>query len=149
MTSRVPARASLMTSESLNSDRLIAGSSRCDNPSRVRKLTSTPSTGTVSPRPVDGSQPSMTANSMIIMMPTQKLGRLKPRIEPAMMVRDHPASGRSPASTPSGMPSTTASSSAAIASSKVAGMRSMISCSAGWPKMKESPRSPWSALTTK
>ena len=108
-----------------------------------------PRKGTVSPRPVEGSQPSTTANSMIIMMPTQKLGRLKPRIEPAMIAFDDLASGLSPARTPSGMPISTAISSAAIASSKVAGIRCTISCSAGSPKMKDLPRSPWSALTTK
>ena len=108
-----------------------------------------PRNGTVSPRPVEGSQPSITANSIIIMMPTQKLGRLKPRMEPAMIALDDLASGLSPARTPSGMPSTMAIRSAAIASSKVAGMRCTISCSAGSPKMKDLPRSPCSALTTK
>ena len=50
----------------------------------------------VSPRPVEGSQPSMTANTMMSMSPTQKVGRLKPRIEPAMTVLRDRAFGLQP-----------------------------------------------------
>ena len=56
-----------------------------------------PNSGTVSPRPVEGSQPRMTAKIMIIISPTQKVGRLKPRIEPVMIVLLARVSGRSPA----------------------------------------------------
>ena len=56
-----------------------------------------PSTKTVSPRPVDGSQPSITAKTMIIISPTQKVGRLKPKIEPAIIVRLSFDSGFNPA----------------------------------------------------
>ena len=58
----------------LASARLMAGMIRCDQPSAVRIDSRTPSTVTVSPRPVAGSQPSHTANSRISIMPCQKLG---------------------------------------------------------------------------
>jgi hypothetical protein len=61
-----------------------------------------------SPRPVEGSQPSITANTMISISPTQKVGSEKPRIEPAMMARLAGDSGLRPAYMPSGMPTTTA-----------------------------------------
>ena len=70
---------------------------------------------------------------MIIISPTQKVGSEKPRMEPVMMVLPAIESGLSPAHSPSGMPSTTAISMAAIASSKVAGMRSRIRSTAGAP----------------
>ena len=57
----------------------------CLIPSQVRMLRPIPSTSTVSPRPIVGNQPSMIENTMINMSPTQKLGRLKPRMEPAMI----------------------------------------------------------------
>jgi len=115
----------------------------------VRKLTCIPISSTVSPRPVDGSQPSSTAKIMISMMPTQKEGRLKPKIDPAMIVLLTRLSGRSPAYTPSGMPRTIDRKSDPKASSMVAGMRCAISSSAGCPKTKESPRLPCSALPRK
>ncbi|WP_456316609.1 hypothetical protein [Teichococcus aestuarii] len=50
----------------------------------MRKDQRRPSTSTVGPRPVEGSQPSCTANTMISISPTQKVGSEKPRMEPAM-----------------------------------------------------------------
>jgi hypothetical protein len=40
------------------------------------------------PRPVEGSQPSITAKIMINIRPTQNVGSEKPRIDPAMIARD-------------------------------------------------------------
>ena len=56
-----------------------------------------PSTLAVAPRPVDGSQPRLTANTMISIRPTQKVGSEKPRIEPAMMVLETRLAGLRPA----------------------------------------------------
>ena len=56
-------------------------------PSRVRKLSGTPSTSTVSPRPPAGSTPQNTAKSMISIRPCQKFGVENPTIEPAMINR--------------------------------------------------------------
>ncbi len=66
-------------------------------PSIVKRLDSIPSNVAVGPRPVDGSQPSMTAKIMIKTNPTQKVGSEKPTIEPAMIVREEMASGLRPA----------------------------------------------------
>src|ERR1043166_7255610 len=148
MASRVPARVSRISSESLNSARLSAGMSRCCSPSQVRKLTGIPANSTVCPRPVDGSQPSCTENTMISSRPTQKVGSEKPRIEPAMIVRAANECGRMPAIRPSGIPSSTAISMAVSASSKVAGMRSNMSWIAGTLWVNERPRSPERAWRT-
>ena len=102
-----------------------------------------------SPRPVEGSQPSITANTMISIRPTQKVGSEKPRIEPAMMARLAGDSGLRPAYMPSGMPNTIARMKAANASSSVAGMRCRMSLSAGSPNTNELPRSPRAALARK
>ena len=56
-----------------------------------------PSSSRVSPRPVEGSQPRMTAKTQMNISPTQKVGRLKPRMEPAMIVRLTGDSGHRPA----------------------------------------------------
>ena len=63
----------------------------------MRKLTWMPRSDAVSPLPVEGSHPSITAKIMMNMSPTQKVGRLNPRIEPAMMTLLAFAFGRSPA----------------------------------------------------
>ncbi len=76
----------------------------------------------VSPRPVDGSQLRYTANSMIIIRPTQKDGSEKPRIELAMIPREIRCSGNNPAYRPSGIPRKIAISRDTSASSIVAGM---------------------------
>ena len=61
---------------------------RCLRPSTVRNDTGmTPKSSVVSPRPFDGSQPSITENTMISIRPTQNVGSEKPRIEPAMIER--------------------------------------------------------------
>ena len=90
-----------------------------------------PATFTVVPRPLGGNHPKCTENTMISTRPTQNVGRLKPTIEPAMMVRPTHDSGLRPASRPSGMPSTMAISIAAIASSSVAGSLARMSWMAG------------------
>ena len=76
---------------------LSAGITRCLSPSAVRKDHGTPNSSRVWPRPVDGSQPSCTANTMISISPTQKVGSEKPRMEPAMMLRAENEFGRRPA----------------------------------------------------
>ena len=115
----------------------------------MRKLTSIPSTFTVSPRPVGGSQPSQTENTMISMRPTQNVGRLKPRMEPAMIALADVVSGLSPAQSPSGSPSTIAMTIALSASSTVAGMRCRMSSTAGTFDVNERPSSPANALARK
>ncbi len=63
---------------------------------------------------------------MMNISPTQNVGSEKPRMEPAITALENPASGFSPAKTPKGIPKMTASTNAASASSKVAGMRSAM-----------------------
>ncbi len=130
----------------LNSARFSAGSSRWRRPSTVRKLSGTPSTLTVSPRPLAGSQPSLTANTMISISPTQKVGSEKPRMETVMMVLPTRPCGRRPAHRPSGMPTSTDISMADTASSIVAGKRSRIRPSAGVANANERPRLPAAAF---
>ena len=86
-----------MTRLMLNSARLQAGRTMWRSPSIVRNDHCTPSTATVAPRPVLGSQPSWTAKTMISISPTQKVGRLKPRMLPAISARAPGELGRSPA----------------------------------------------------
>ena len=52
---------------------------------------------TVSPRPVEGAQPRVTAKIRISIMPTQKPGTLKPMMEVPISMRAPSASGRTPA----------------------------------------------------
>ena len=73
-------------------------------PDQVTRLVRMPRNVPTSPRPVDGSQPSQTEKIMISIMPCQKFGRLKPRIEPVMMVSSSTVSGLRPDQRPSGMP---------------------------------------------
>lgn len=78
-------------------------------------------------------------------MPSQKLGRDKPISE----VRRDPAS-RIPfrltaLTTANGIEMSTDTTNAETARSSVAGKRSMISVSTGWPLRIEVPRSPWSS----
>ena len=73
----------------------------------------------------------MIENTMINMSPTRKLGRLKPRMEPAMIARPAMDLGLSPAQIPSGRLTTVAITIAAKASSSVAGKRWRISLIAG------------------
>ncbi len=137
-----------MMSAMLSSARVKLGNSRWRSPSIERKLTGTPRNSAVGPRPLEGSQPRNTANTMISIRPTQKVGSEKPRIEPAMMVRPAKDSGFRPAYRPSGRPITTAIRIASTASSSVAGMRSKISSMAGTLKAKDLPRLPASACLT-
>ena len=111
-------------------------------PAELSRLVWMPRKGSATPRPVAGSQPKITANTMISIRPTQKEGSEKPKIEPAMMVRDAGCSGLRPENMPSGSPITMAMSSATKASSMVAGMRLRMSWMAGSPCTKEWPRSP-------
>ncbi len=97
----------------------------------MRKLTGTPATSSVSPRPLEGSQPSCTEKTMMRTSPTQNVGRLNPRMDPAMMPRPTKESGLSPATRPSGMPSEMAITIATNASSMVAGSLSRMSVRAG------------------
>src|SRR5262245_42424360 len=93
-----------MTSESLKSARLSAGRNAYLNPSNVNIDSENPNTSLVGPRPVDGSQPSCTANTMMSTSPTQNVGSEKPRMEPAMMSLLAFLSGNNPANIPSGTP---------------------------------------------
>ena len=122
---------------------------RCFNPSQVKKLSCKPSTSTVAPRPVDGSQPSHTENTMINISPTQNVGNEKPSIDPAMMDFAANESGVNPAHSPNGNPSTMAMIIATSASSTVAGMRCSISCTAGTLEANDLPRSPVTAAFKK
>ena len=149
MASRTPARVSRINSDSLNRARFTAGKIKCSKPSSVKKLTGTPNKSTVSPRPFEGNQPKNTANSMMSISPTQKVGKLKPRMDAAMIVLPINPSGLSPAISPSGMPKPTAINIAVKASSSVAGIRVMMSSSAGTPCAKLLPRSPVRAPTAK
>ena len=83
------------------------------------------------------------------MSPTQKVGSENPRIEPAMMVLPAADRGFKPAQSPRGIPSSTAISIAAVASSSVAGMRSRMRPIAGTLKAKDLPRSPVAACPMK
>ncbi|MNT49441.1 hypothetical protein D3C72_1862960 [compost metagenome] len=130
-TSRTPARVRRITSEILNSDRLMAGSSMCRRPSSVRNDHCAPRNSTVWPRPLEGSMPSDTLKVMISIRPTQNVGSEKPTMLPAMTDLENQFSGYSPAKRPSGAPSSTASISAAMASSSVAGRRCRMSSMAG------------------
>ncbi len=100
---------------------------------------------TVSPRPFGGSQPSCTEKTMMSTRPTQKVGRLKPRMEPAMMLRPIHEWGFKPATSPRGMPSAIAITMATKASSSVAGSLSRISWIAGTLYTNDRPRSPLAA----
>ncbi|MNJ70409.1 hypothetical protein D3C77_668610 [compost metagenome] len=68
---------------------------------------------------------------MISISATQKVGSEKPTMLPAMIILEKRRSGYRPAIKPSGRPMMTASSSALIASSSVAGRRWMTSSMAG------------------
>ncbi len=83
-----------MSSASLKSERLSAGSSRWRSPSAVRKDQPIPSTSTVGPRLPAGSQPRFTAKARMRISPTQKVGTEKPRTESAMISRADALSGR-------------------------------------------------------
>jgi hypothetical protein len=128
---------------------VVAGSSSRDQPSSVNTLSAIGPTCTVAPRPLAGSQPRKTANTMMSIRPTQKFGSEKPSIEPVMMPRVLTACGFRPAQMPNGTPTMTDSSIATVASSSVAGMRSRINPIAGWPARKLLPKSRRSACSMK
>src|SRR3546814_9716153 len=93
--SRVAARVTRTIIAHLARAIVLAGNIKLAQPSSVSTLKGTPSTVTVAPRPLAGSQPSCTANSMISIMPTQKFGSENPSTELVMMARDPTAVGRS------------------------------------------------------
>ncbi|KAG1385976.1 hypothetical protein G6F59_017093 [Rhizopus arrhizus] len=124
--SRVAARVTRMIIAHLANAMVAAGRARLSQPLSVRTLSSSEPMLTVLPRPPAGTQPSITANTMISIRPTQKLGSENPSTEPVMMAREPGACGLSPARMPSGTPISTDSSMATQASSTVAGMRSRI-----------------------
>ena len=83
------------------------------------------------------------------MMPSQKLGiemPKKPNTEPRLSAQEF---GFAPAQTPSGMPTMSAISIDAIASSMVAGSRSPIRLITGSAYRKDMPRSPEAMLARK
>ena len=94
MTSTVPARASRISSPSLNSARLKAGRIRWLQPSSEVIDKGMPSTLLTGPRPPDGNQPSSTAKAMINSRPTQNVGTLNPSTDRPMMNLEEMASGR-------------------------------------------------------
>src|SRR5690554_1914152 len=128
---------------------VMAGRIRFLRPSQLNRLSATGPNCSTGPRPPAGTQPSMTANSMISMSPTQKLGREKPSTEPDMMARAGRLSGRRPAYTPSGTPTTMEMNMASVASSSVAGMRSRMSRMADSPVRKLLPKSSCTAFARK
>ena len=91
----------------------------------------------------------MTAKRSIIIIPTQNVGRLKPSIDPVIMLLEAQDSGLSPAQTPNGIPNIIAIINETTASSIVAGIRSNISSKAGSLKTNDSPRFPLRAFEMK
>ena len=108
------------------SDSVIVGRISAFSPLLVRGRWSTSRSATVSPRPNDGSQPSCTANTRISRMPIRNVGRLTPTSEAASSTCDSQLLRRNAVYTPSGMPTKSASSAADVASSMVAGSRSLM-----------------------
>ena len=100
--------------------------------------------------PVDGSQPRITANTMMNISPTQKVGRENPRIDPAMIARDSEGLGEQAGIEPQRNADDDGQEQGAVkASSSVAGMWCRISFRAGSPNTKERPRSPCRAPSRK
>jgi hypothetical protein len=91
---------------------------------------------------VEGNQPRWTANTIIKMIPTQNVGIENPRIEPAIIVLLTFDFGFNPAYMPRGMPKNMAMNKENSASSRVAGIRWIISFKAGSPKINDRPKSP-------
>ena len=138
----MPARVKRITVAILKSAKFVAGIIRWRKPSKVKILLSIPRKKPVSPRPDTGNQPSKTENTIIIIRPNQKVGIEMPRIEPPIIRRVPQAEGFNPAYNPRGRPIIMAIISADVASSRVAGKRSIIRARAGLPNTKELPRSP-------
>ncbi|MCY1530244.1 hypothetical protein D9M68_654240 [compost metagenome] len=147
--SRVAARVTRMIIAHLANAIVAAGSARLSQPSSVSTLSCREPMLTVCPRPPAGTQPSITANTMMNIRPTQKFGSEKPSTDPVMIARDAGAFGFRPARMPSGTPISTDNSMATHASSTVAGMRSRIRCMAGSPVRKLLPKSPRTAWPMK
>ncbi|MNV56278.1 hypothetical protein D3C71_1485520 [compost metagenome] len=147
--SRVAARVTRMIMAHLAKAIVAAGRARLNQPSSVSTLSCREPMLTVCPRPPAGTHPRITANTMMSIRPTQKLGSEKPRTEPVMIARDPAALGLRPARMPSGTPISTDSSMATQASSTVAGMRSRMRCMAGSPVRKLLPKSPRTAWLMK
>ena len=97
----------------------------------------------MSPRWPGGSQPSVTANSKISRMPSQKFGTARPRLMLEEMIQSAKERCRVAATTPSGRAMRMVRISPATASSMVAGARWPMSCATGSLLKIDLPRSPW------
>mgnify|MGYP006098592039 CR=1 FL=1 len=104
---------------------------RCFNPSNVKKLNLYPKKSTTSPLPVDGNRFKFTENIIIIIKPTQKVGKLKKNIEIDQINLLIKLFGFNPAITPKGIPMTIDNSKANNVNSRVAGSLSRINVIAG------------------
>ena len=85
----------------------------------------------MSPRPKDGSQRNVTANSRISRIPVTKVGVDTPTSDTACTPLASGPRGLIAVSTPSGMPMASASAVATATSSSVAGSRSAIMSETG------------------
>jgi hypothetical protein len=92
--------------------------------------------------PDAGSQPSRTEKSRISMMPSQKCGTDRPESARALAARSSGVPRRTAETTPVGMPSTSATSIEASASSIVTGSLEASSSVTGILLRSDSPRSP-------
>ena len=138
-----------MTIDNLNNARLTAGISTWLKPSQLKMLIGIPKITCTSPLPVDGNHPSITAKSSIIIIPTQNVGRLKPKMDPVIILFEAQESGFNPAQTPNGIPKIMAIIRETTASSIVAGILSNIKSKAGSLNTNDSPRFPLRAFETK
>ena len=100
------------------------------------------------PRPDAGSQPSVTANRTMSSSPDQKTGIELPSIAIRMAIRSTIVFRFTAETMPMLIPSVTAKTSAALASSTVAGSRLITSPVTGSLLRYEIPRSPWSRWPT-
>ena len=97
MISAVPERAKRITIAILKNARLVAGNTKCRNPSNVNKLLSIPKNIAVSPLPETGSNPRRTEKTMISIKPSQKVGIEMPNIELPVIILVPILSGCRPA----------------------------------------------------
>ena len=101
------------------------------------------------PMPEEGSQRSRTANSRMLITPTQNTGVDWPIRASEVTTVSHAVSRLTAVSTPNGTPSATAAATARPASVSVAGSRSRTKPSAGSRSWMEAPKSSRSACDRK
>ncbi len=138
-----------MISANWNTASVIAGSTRCFQPSNVSQPVDQPPSITTSPRPKLGNNLSITANTRISRMPIRNVGSDTPSSDNVMNTCEPKRPRRNAVYTPNGMPTTSAITAADSASSIVAGKRSTISEDTLRPWRRLKPNSPRTALPTK